>query len=146
MFNKKLSLKLTTITLLILAAVDLVRGFLHTFNIWYASENIAKMTQTADTLHLMNIFGVSNFLTAFIFIIVALKAKEITPYVLSAIPISYGLGMLSSNITGVAAMQNSEWNGQYMMYIYLGATVLISLNYFISAFREKKLKATTNNV
>ena len=138
MFSKETSLKIARVTLFLLAIMDLFRGFMHTFNIWHASGNIAKMSQTADTLQLMNTFGITNFLTAFIFIIVVIKAKDIAPYILAAIPTAYIIGIISSNITGVQAMQTSAWRGKYMMFVYLGITILVSLNYFISTLRAKK--------
>lgn len=41
MFSKDKALKIAIITLSIIAGVDLIRAFMHTFNIWWASENIA---------------------------------------------------------------------------------------------------------
>lgn len=138
MFKKEKALKIATITLGLIAIMDIFRGYMHTFNIWHASENIAHMTQTADTLMLMNTFGISNFLTGFIYILIIVKAKEIAPYILTIIPISYLIGIISSNITGISQMQTSQWNGQYMMYIYLTISLLVGLNYFIACFREKE--------
>lgn len=137
MFKKETALKIAVVTLVIIAIMDLVRGYMHTVNIWYASENIAKMTQTADTMNLMNTFGISNLLTGCIYFLIILKAKELSPYALIIIPVAYLIGIISSNITGVAAMQVSEWNGKYMMYVYLSVTALIGINYFISASRHK---------
>ena len=137
MFKRETALKVAVVTLVIVAIMDLFRGYMHTANIWYASENIAKMTQTADTMNLMNFFGISNLLTGCIYLLIILKAKELSPYVLVIIPVTYLIGIISSNLTGVAAMQVSEWNGKYMMYVYLAATALIGINYFISAARHK---------
>jgi len=137
MFKKETALKIAVVTLIIIALMDLIRGYMHTANIWYASENIAKMTQTADTMNLMNSFGISNLLTGCIYLLIILKAKELSPYVLVIIPVTYLIGIISSNLTGVAAMQVSEWNGKYMMYVYLAATALIGINYFISVARHK---------
>lgn len=136
MFTKDRALKIAVITLTLLAVMDLFRGYMHTFNIMYASENIAHMTLTPDTLNLMNTFGISNFLTAFIYILIVVKAKDLAPYVLVIVPFSYLLGIISNNITGVAAMQTAEWNGQYMMYIYLTVSAVVGINYFISAKRQ----------
>ena len=141
MFKKETALKVAVIALFVVAVMDLIRGYMHTFNIWYASENIAQMTQTADTMNLMNTFGISNWLTGFIYILIAIKAKELAPYILIAIPLSYVIGIISANITDVAAMQVSAWNGQYLMFVYLGITALIGINYFISSLRTKKRTA-----
>lgn len=138
MFKKEKALKIATIMLILVAIMDLFRGYMHTFNIWWASENIAHMSQTADTMFLMNTFGISNLLTGCIYLLIVFKAKKLAPYILTIIPATYAVGLISSNITGVAAMQVSEWNGQYMMYVYLAVTALIGINYFIAAAREKK--------
>ncbi len=131
MNKKEKALKIAVIVLGVLAVMDIFRGYMHTFNIWYASENVAQMTQTPDTMNLMNVFGVSNFLTAFIYFIVIKKAKEIAPYILIAIPTSYLIGIISSSLTGVSAMQQSSWNGQYMMYGYLIVSFIVGLNYIL---------------
>lgn len=136
MFKKETALRIAVATLIIVAFMDLFRGYMHTANIWYASENIAKMTQTADTMNLMNSFGISNLLTGCIYLLIILKAKELSPYVLVIIPATYLIGIISSNLTGVSAMQVSEWNGKYMMMIYLAVTAVIGTNYFISAARH----------
>ncbi len=141
MFTKEKALKISVVTLAIIACLDLLRGYMHTFNIWWASENVAHMTQTADTMQLMNSFGITNLLTGFIFILILIKAKELSPYVLIIIPFSYVLGIISFNITGVAAMMTTatEWNGKYFMFVYLTVITLIGINYFVSAIREKHL-------
>ena len=55
--SKEKALNIAVITLFVVAGVDIARGYMHTFNVWWASENIAQMTQTADTMHLMITFG-----------------------------------------------------------------------------------------
>ena len=141
MISKEKALKIAVITLFVVAGMDIVRGYMHTFNVWWASENIAQMTQTADTMHLMITFGVSNFLTGFIYILIGLRAKEIAPYVLLLIPISYLLGIISGHTTGVSAMaSDTAWNGMYMLYVYWTVITLVSINYFVADYKEKKEK------
>lgn len=138
MFTKEKALKIAVITLFVVAGVDIIRGYMHTFNIWWASENIAQMTQTADTMHLMITFGISNFLTGFIYILIGVKAKDIAPYVLILIPISYLLGIISGHTTGVSEMASSTaWNGMYMLYVYWTVITLISVNFFVADYKEK---------
>ena len=141
MFKKETALKIAVITLGVIAGVDIIRGLMHTFFIMFASENIAKMTQTPDTLNLMNVFGIANLLSGAIYILILKKAKELSPYILIIIPLIYFVGTLSARMTGVAAMQTSAWNGQYVMFIYLGVTALIGINYFIASAREKRIEA-----
>lgn len=140
MFKKKTALKIAVITLAVIAGVDIIRGLMHTFFIMYAPENIAQMTQTPDTLNLMNTFGIANLLSGVTYILIVLKAKELSPYILIIIPITYFVGIISARVTGIAAMQTSAWNGLYMLYVYWGVCMVVGLNYFISAKRKKKLK------
>jgi len=137
-FSKDGALKLAVIVLVILGAMDLIRGFMHTFNIWWASENFAHMSQTADTMSLMNTFGISNYLTGVIYLLIARKAKELTPYILMIIPGTYGLGIISSHVTGVAAMQTSAWNGKYMLFVYWAICLVAGINYFAASRRSGK--------
>jgi len=84
-------------------------------------------------------FGASNFLTGFIYVLIGLKAKEIAPYVLILIPVSYLLGIISGHTTGVSAMSSeTAWNGMYMLYVYWTVITLVSVNYFVSEYKEKK--------
>lgn len=138
MFSKEKALRLAVIVLMIIGGLDFFRGFMHTFNIWWASENIAKMSQTADTLFLMNTFGISNFLTGAIFFLVAIKARQIAPHILVLVPLTYMIGLISARLTGVSAMQVSDWKGQYFMVIYLAAIALVGINYFIASVRSKR--------
>ncbi len=141
MFTKEKALKIVVITLFVVAGTDIIRGYMHTFNVWWASENIAQMTQTADTMRLMITFGISNFLTGFIYILIGLKAKDVAPYVLLLIPLSYMLGFISGETTGVNDMASgTAWNGMYMLYVYWSVIIIISVNYFIASHRERKLE------
>lgn len=136
MFTKEKSLKIAVVTLTLVAFLDLFRGFMHTFNIWYASQNIAHMTQTPDTMFLMNTFGISNLLTGCIYLLVVKKSKELAPYLLIIIPAAYVIGLISANLTGISQMQVSKWNGQYMMYVYLSVVALVGINYFVASKRN----------
>lgn len=138
MFKKQIALKIAVITLGVIACVDIIRGLMHTFFIMYASENIAQMTQTPDTLNLMNTFGIANLLSGVTYVLILKKAKDLSPYMLIIIPLTYFVGIISLNVTGVAAMQTSAWNGQYMLYVYWTVCTVVGVNYFISAARHKK--------
>lgn len=138
MFKKETALKIAVITLCVIACVDIIRGLMHTFFIMYASENIAQMTQTPDTLQLMNTFGIANLLSGATYILIVKKAKELSPFMLLIIPLVYLVGIISANISGIAAMQTSAWNGQYMLYVYWTVCIVVGVNYFISAARFKK--------
>lgn len=143
MFKKKTALQIAVVTLGIIAGMDIIRGLMHTFFIMYASENIAQMTQTPDTLNLMNTFGIANFLSGITYILILWKAKALSPYMLTIIPPVYFIGIISARVTGVAAMQTAAWNGQYMLYVYWAVCLIVGINYFISSARERRQQRRT---
>ena len=140
MFTEKKAMRIAIYILGLIAVMDIVRGYMHTFNIWWASDYFAQMSQTADTLMLMNTFGITNFLTGFIYLLIILKARNLSPYILMIIPISYLMGIVSARMTGVLQLQTSSWNGQYMMIIYLLSSLVVGSNYFIALWRESAKK------
>jgi hypothetical protein len=141
MYNKKTALKVSTILLFAIALLDIVRGFMHTFNINWAAENIAKIEAIPDSMMLMGSFGMSNFLTGFIYLLILWKVKNLTPYILGLIPIAYGLGIIGLKLQGIA--MDAEFNGQYMMFVYLGLCALTSIYYFLSSKKETSNETTT---
>lgn len=139
--HKKTALKISTILLFAIALLDIVRGFMHTFNINWSAENIAKIEAIPDSMILMGSFGMSNFLTGFIYLLILWKAKNLTPYILAIIPIAYGLGIIGLKLQGIA--MDAEFNGQYMMFFYLGSCVLTSIYYFLSSKKGASNETTT---
>lgn len=133
--NKEIALKISSLVLSLAGAMDLLRGFMHTFRVRYAAENLAKIELSSDSLVLMSAFGISNFLTAFLFFLIVWKAREIVPYVLLIIPLSYvigGIGMRFSNV-----VLESEFRGQHMMSVYLSICLLTAIYYFIVLYINK---------
>jgi hypothetical protein len=141
MYNKKTALKVSTILLFSISLLDIVRGFMHTFNINWAAENIAEIEALPDSMILMGSFGMSNFLTGFIYLLILWKAKNLTPYILALIPIAYGLGIIGLKLQGVA--MDAEFNGKYMMFVYLGVCTLTSIYYFLSSKKAAPKDTTT---
>jgi len=130
MISKTLSLKINTYVLGLVAIVDILRGYMHTFKINYASANIAKIDSHPDAMYILGVFGISNFLTSFIYLIVVWKAKHLSPYILVIIPFAYLIGIIGLKMQNV--QMQSEFNGQYMMYGYFTICLLTSLTYFTS--------------
>jgi uncharacterized membrane protein (GlpM family) len=112
---------------------------MHTVVLEYAALNIAGLDLASSTaieqLRLLGTFGISNWITGALFILIALKAKHLSLYVMGLIPVAYGLSMLaiSANTSGYATT-TAEWGGMALMVPYLifsggifiaGATVMI---------------------
>jgi len=136
MFKKELAIKINAIVLFCLGLLDLIRGFMHTFNINWASANIAKIDPHPDALMLMGSFGISNFLTGFIYLYIVWKVKEKASIILFLIPAAYFIGVVGMKLSGI--YMQSEFNGQYMMYVYMAICVLSSLYYAISVKKSKR--------
>lgn len=115
-----------------LGVLDVIRGVMHSFLIHYSSVNIAKMNLTHnkdDQLLLLSSFGISNYLTGFLFLLIAIKAEDLAPYVLGLIPLSYGIGFVSIKITGIKP--KSRFVGRYMLLVYNILCVVASVGYFL---------------
>ena len=132
-------LKLTAYVLIAIGIVDLIRGFMHTFNIHYAATHIAQVDLTAamagDFLLVMSTLGISNYLTGILAILIGMKAKKLAPLVLAIIPVTYLLGIISIRMNDVQV--TAAFNGQYMMFIYLAICALTALYYYVPKWLGK---------
>lgn len=102
-----------------LGAIDLVRGFLHTFLVNHSAQEIAGMNldqSAGNQLMLLGAFGISNFLTGAIYLAVALKARQLVPAVLAIIPLAYLLGFIGLRINQV--QPEAAFPGRYFMLGY----------------------------
>ena len=119
-----------------LGIYDLIRGFMHTFLLRWSGINIAGFNPEStpiDKLFMLGTFGISNFLTGFIYLLISRRSPELSPYVLALIPTSYLLGLIwiwSSVIHGTSA-----YGGRYPLYVYF-AICIATLIYF--ALNKKK--------
>jgi hypothetical protein len=137
MFNKNNMLKINVVILFLAGIMDIIRGYSHTFNVRHSAENLAGIEPIADSLYLMGAFGISNFLTGLLYFLVIWKARNLTPFVLLIIPISYligGLGIAYQNVH-----PDAQFIGQHMMFVYLSICLISSLLYFISNEKANKI-------
>ena len=124
--------------LLILGGVDLLRGFLHTYAIVWAANTFAKLDLSVarnDQLVLLGAFGISNFLTGMLYILISRKAPQLSHYVLALIPAAYLTGFIGLKLSGISA--NAEFEGRYFMLVYL-AVCVITLVIFLTARSHRK--------
>lgn len=70
MFTKERALKIAVIVLAIVGGYDLIRAYMHTVNIWHASAEIAQMSQTPDTMWLMNYQGSMQLMSGLIYLLI----------------------------------------------------------------------------
>jgi hypothetical protein len=135
MFTKDKALRVSIIYLWMIAILDLVRGFMHTFYINWANATFAQMEPNPDSLMMLGAFGISNILTGILYILILRKAKHLAPYVLTFIPFSYITGYIGLRLQNVQA--DSSFYGKYMMLVYLGLCILFAIYYWISEFKDK---------
>lgn len=139
--EKKDIYKLPSIVLFVLGLLDLLRGFMHTFLIHFAADFFAKLdfSYAGDNqLFLLGTFGMSNILTGILYLLVSKKAKQLSPYVLIIIPFSYAMGLIGLRVASVKG--NAEFNGKYMMIVYLLVCVGVFVNFMVQKSKEKKAK------
>ena len=106
-----------------LGCLDLVRGFMHTVLIEYAAENIMGLDLSVardDQLLLMGSFGISNFLTGIMLILIAMKARNIVQYAFLAVPVSY---MSGSFFISRVASSTARLGGLPMMIGYIAVCI-----------------------
>ncbi len=130
--------KLPANVLFFIGLLDVLRGFMHTFLLNWSATNIAKLdiiSSPNDQIFLLGVFGISNFITGFIYLIISKKARNLAPYILILIPLTYlfGLcGIWSNNIHGQA-----EFNGKYFMFVYFAICIVTFCIFLIQKFKLK---------
>jgi len=133
LFAAETRLRIASWVLIAAGCMDLVRGFMHTFNIQHAAANIAQVDMTSamigDFLVVMSAFGISNYLTGIFAIITGLKAKPLAPLFVAIIPLTYALGVVSMRLNAIAG--TAAFSGQYMILVYMSICVLTALYYYV---------------
>jgi hypothetical protein len=122
----------------LLGCVDLVRGFIHTFLLEYAAEFIMGLDLAVardDQLLLLGTFGISNYITGMMLILIGMKARNIVPYVFLVIPVSYMSGaFLISSI----ASSSARLGGLPMMMVYIIVCILTFVAIVLWNYSKKK--------
>jgi hypothetical protein len=111
--------KFAWIIMIGLGCVDLIRGFIHTVMLEFAAMNIFVIDLSGgvdNQMLLLGIFGISNYLTGIMFILIGLKARQLVPIMLPAIPTVYFLG--TALISRVANPTANLGGGPYMMIYF----------------------------
>lgn len=117
--------KVPSRVLFALGIYDLFRGFMHTFVLRWSGTNIAGFnadTTPIDQYFMLGTFGISNFLTGFIYLLISRRSPELSPYVLALIPGVYLLGLIGIWSNGIHG--TSTYLGQYILYVYFAICIL----------------------
>jgi hypothetical protein len=132
---------LPSTVLFFIGVLDVIRGFMHTFLLTWSAGNIAKFdmaTAPKDQIFMLGVFGISNFLTGFLYFLISRKARELSPYVLIIIPLAYLLGLIgiwSGGVHGQAAFE-----GKYFMLVYFGVCVITFIGFLIQRSSRNKVQ------
>ena len=121
--------KFVWIVLIVLGCVDLLRGFMHTVLLEYAAINIAGLdlasSAAVDLLRLLGVFGVSNYITGVVYLLIGLKARHLALPVLALIPLAYAIGAVTMlAATSGYGRSDANWGGGPMMIVYNGVCVV----------------------
>jgi hypothetical protein len=114
----------------------------HTVLVEYAAVFIMGLDLSVirdNQLFLLGVFGISNFITGTFLILIALKARELVPYVLLMIPAWYlvGMAVISRTVIPQAAL-----GGVPMMLGYFIICILTAVASFLVIFyRRRKQQA-----
>lgn len=115
----KNTMPIAAIVLFALGCMDLFRGLAHTYMIHWANDTFAHLdlsTNGNDQLVLLSAFGISNWLTGMLFILIAIKAKALASATLAIILIAYAIGWLGMQYAGVSP--ESDFYGRFIMMGY----------------------------
>ncbi len=133
---------LPSTVLFFLGFLDVIRGFMHTFLLRWSAVHIAgfnPLTTPADQFFLLGVFGISNFLTGFLYFLICRRAREVVPYVLIIIPATYLLGIAGIKVSQVH--MQAAFEGQYFMFAYLALCVITFIAFLIQRAAAKKAHA-----
>ena len=111
--------KFAWIIMIALGFIDLIRGFIHTVMLEFAANNIFVIDLSGgveNQMLLLGVFGISNYLTGIMFILIGLKARELVPIVLPVIPLVYWFG--TALISRVATPTAQLGGGPYMLVYF----------------------------
>ena len=115
--------KFAWIIMISLGCIDLIRGFLHTVMLDFAAKNIFVIDLSGgvnNQMFLLGTFGISNYLTGIMFILIGLKARTLVTIILPIIPTVYFLG--TAVITRVAN-PTAQLGGIPFMQIYFAVCI-----------------------
>ena len=115
--------KFAWIIMIGLGCLDLIRGFMHTFILEYAALNIFVVDLAGgvdNQILLLGIFGISNYLTGILYILIGLSARHLVPIMLPVIPITYFGG---SALISKVANPTAQLGGNSFMMIYFAVCI-----------------------
>lgn len=129
---------LPSAVLFFIGLLDLLRGVMHTFLLTFSARTFAQFPPTApaDQVFMLGVFGISNLLTGVLYLLISRRARELSPYVLIIIPLTYVVGLQgiwSGGVRGTAA-----YEGQYFMFAYFAVCIVTFGAFMVQRARRPK--------
>ena len=102
---------------------------MHTLLLEYAATNIAGLdlstSLAGDLLQLLGTFGISNYVTGVMLILIGWKARPLALTMLGVLPVAYVLGLVGIRVHSVGyAPSQAAWGGAPMMIGYLALCII----------------------
>lgn len=150
MNEKHMIPRFVSVVAILLGCFDLVRGFLHTILLDFAATNIAGLDlsaqQAGDLLQLMGAFGISNYLTGIMLILMGWKARPLALVMLGIIPVAYIVGMVGITInTAAYAPSEAAWGGTRPMLVYLTISAITFVaGVLVTLYRKRQDRQTAS--
>ena len=136
--------KFVSTAVIVLGCLDILRGFMHTILLDFAATNIAgfdlSTSLAGDLLQQMGAFGISNYLTGIMLILIGWKARPLALIMLGFIPIAYAIGIAGIKVNSAPyAPSQAAWGGATFMLVYLAVCVITFIaGVWTTLYRKKK--------
>ena len=91
-----------------------------------------------DLMLQMSAFGISNLITSALFIMIALKARQLAELALICIPVAYLIGIIAIKINNI--VPQSDLLGQYGMMVYLVVFIITFIATRVKIWHKNKKK------
>jgi len=125
--------------LLVVAAINLLRGVLHTFLVEYAATNIAGLNLSLsrdELLQLMNSYGWSNIIEGVLYIVIATKSRNLVPLALILAGLFTPFAALTTRLAEIS-MQGAQWGGApLMLYVFTPLCLVPVVVFYIQKNRK----------
>ena len=122
------------IIMIALGCIDLIRGFIHTVLLEFAATNIFVIDFSGgveNQMFLLGIFGISNYLTGIVFILIGFRARELVPILLPVIPLVYlfGTAWISWAVTPTAQLGGGPYMLAYFAVCIVTFVAILIVNF-----------------
>jgi hypothetical protein len=124
------------IVLMFFGFFNLTRGFMHTVLVEYAAANIAGLDLSvvrADQLVLLMNYGYSNFMTGAVFILIALKARNLVPPAILLVSVFSVISPVTIELMGPTA----DFAGRLLAPVWLAIGLITLIGIYMHRRRAQ---------